>query len=65
MDRPSAIIKILGTLGTGGMGEGYLAKDTRLGRNIALKLLPRDFAADEHQVAKTPPNKSFEPSASL
>jgi serine/threonine protein kinase len=44
--------KILAPLATGGMGEVYLAQDSRLGRKVALKLLPPDFARDQHRVRR-------------
>ncbi|NNF00050.1 MAG: protein kinase, partial [Pyrinomonadaceae bacterium] len=38
--------KILSGIGKGGMGEVYLAKDTKLNRNVAIKTLPKDLADD-------------------
>lgn len=44
--------EIVSLIGVGGMGEVYRAKDSRLGRDVAIKVLPESFAADPDRRAR-------------
>src|SRR5438132_851055 len=44
--------RITATLGTGGMGEVFRARDTRLNRDVAVKMLPKDFGNDADRLRR-------------
>jgi serine/threonine protein kinase len=44
--------EITALLGHGGMGEAYRTKDLKLGRDVAIKVLPEEFAKDADRVAR-------------
>src|SRR5262245_65946150 len=44
--------KVVGWLGAGAMGEVYRARDPRLGRDVAIKLLPEAFASDSSRLRR-------------
>jgi serine/threonine-protein kinase len=46
------VYEIVSLLGSGGMGEVYRARDTKLGREVAIKVLPEAFAFDPDRVAR-------------
>src|SRR5262245_51418951 len=47
-----AAYEVLAKLGAGGMGEVYRARDTKLGREVAIKILPELFVSDPERIAR-------------
>jgi serine/threonine protein kinase len=46
------VYEIVTAIGAGGMGEVYRGRDTRLDRDVAIKVLPETFASDPERIAR-------------
>jgi serine/threonine protein kinase len=46
------VYEVVGLIGAGGMGEVYRARDTKLNREVALKVLPEAFVSDPDRIAR-------------
>jgi serine/threonine protein kinase len=52
INKKLAHYEVVGKIGAGGMGEVYRARDTKLGRDVALKILPEAFARDAERLGR-------------
>ena len=55
--------QVVGQIGAGGMGEVYQAHDARLGRDVAIKVLPPSFSSDPDRLRDFRSATSFQPLA--
>lgn len=46
------VFEIIEPIGKGGMGEAYRARDTKLDRDVAIKVLPEEFSSGDDRVAR-------------
>ena len=57
--RRLGVFQIESLLDAGGMGEVYRARDTRLERDVAIKILPEIFAADRERLAASSEKRKY------
>src|SRR6202165_2688763 len=50
--KPPGSSEVLAQIGAGGMGEVYQAHDTKLGRDVAIKVLPTNFVNDPERLSR-------------
>jgi serine/threonine protein kinase len=53
--------EIVSAIGACGMGEVFRARDTKLGRDVAIKILPTSFATDPDRLARFTRERKFSP----